>query len=43
MNILMGSIHAYSRMKAFVDQAFNRIAVRIFLTEKFNMEDRMVF
>jgi len=30
-------------MKTFVDQAFNRIAVGIFLAEKFHMDDRMVF
>jgi hypothetical protein len=30
-------------MKSFVNQAFNRIAVWIFLAEKFHMDDRMVF
>jgi hypothetical protein len=30
-------------MKSFVDQAFNRIAVWIFLAEKFHMDDRMFF
>jgi hypothetical protein len=30
-------------VKTFVNQAFNRIAVRVFFTKEFHMDDRMVF